>query len=363
MSNHEYKYLYSKILDKELIKNAFIKMRKGKTKRGEIVKISSNLDYYVDYMYNMLLNTIPGAEHPERGFVPPKHDPVYIFEHGKKRTIYIPSVIEQWVHHIIMQILAPILLKKFHPNSFGSVPNKGLHRGAKMVVRYRYKYKYTFKFDVRHFFASIRLPIIIGKLREFIKDEWFIHLIEVCFTWHQKGLPLGFYLSQWLSNLMLDDLDWMIDGYGIKHIRYVDDIALFGNNKRKLRKCFVEIKKLLGKSRLVVKDNYHLYRTKEPLSFLGFVFTNKQIRLRKNIARNILKITKRIHKATHVWIKDARGLLSLMGWIKYSDSYLFYFNNVKPHISIKKLKKIVSKYERRTLNDGLDRRILGLSAA
>lgn len=356
MSCHEYKYLYSKMLDKELIKNAFFKMRKGKTKRGEIVKINNNLDYYVNYIYDMLLNTIPSAEHPERRFNPPKHTPVYIFEHGKERVIYIPSIIEQWVHHIIMQVLTPILLKKFHPNSYGSIPNKGLHKGAKMVVKYRYDYKYAYKFDVRHFFASIKLSILIKKLREFIKDEWFIHLIEVSFTWHQKGLPLGFYLSQWLSNLMLDDLDWLIGKYKIKHVRYVDDIVMFGNNKRRLRRCFEEIKKLLGKSRLVVKDNYHLYRTKESLSFLGFVFTEQQIRLRKNIARTILKATRRIRKSVHIWIKDARSLLSLMGWIKHSNSYLFYFNNIKPYISIKKLKRIVSKIERRNRNDKLDYR-------
>ena len=206
------------------------------------------------------------------------------------------------------------------------------------------------------FFASIKLSILIKKLREFIKDEWFIHLIEVSFTWHQKGLPLGFYLSQWLSNLMLDDLDWLIGKYKIKHVRYVDDVVMFGNNKRKLRRCFEEIKKLLGKSRLVVKENYHLYRTKESLSFLGFVFTEQQIRLRKNIARTILKATRRIRKSVHIWIKDARSLLSLMGWIKHSDSYLFYFNNIKPYISIKKLKRIVSKIERRNRNDKLDYR-------
>lgn len=358
MSCHEYKYLYSKMLDKELIKKAFFKMRKGKTKRGEIVKISNNLDHYVDYMYDMLLNTIPNAEHPERGFMPPKHKPVYIFEHGKERVIYIPSIIEQWVHHIIMQVLSPILLKKFHPNSYGSIPNKGLHKGKKMVVRYRYNYRYVYKLDIRHFFASIRLPILIKKLREFIKDEWFIHLIEVCFTWHQKGLPLGFYLSQWLSNLMLNDLDWLIVEHGIHYVRYVDDIVMFGNNKRKLRKCFVDIKKCLGENRLTAKNNDKLYRSKEPLSFLGFIFTKSQIRLRKNIARNIVKISKRINKATEnkqpIWTKDARSLLSLMGWVRHSDSYIFYFYNIKPYVSIKKLKRIISKTERRDRDDSLD---------
>lgn len=171
-------------------------------------------------------------------------------------------------------------------------------------------------------------------------------------------MPLGFYLSQWLSNVYLDDLDWFIESCNLKHVRYVDDIVLFGNNKRKIRKCFEGIKQLLGKDRLVVKNNYNLYRSYEPLSFLGFIFTKTQLRLRKNIARNILKVAKHINKAKEnhrsIWVKDARTLLSYMGWIKHSDSYIFYLLNVKPLVIIKKLKRIVSHIERRIQNDKVD---------
>lgn len=353
---HQYKYLYSKMLDKDLIRTAFFKMRKGKTKRKGIIKISNNLDYYVDFMYDMLLNSIPDAEHSERGFDPPQHNPMIIIEHGKERKIYIPSTIEQWVHHIIMQVLAPILLKMFHPDSYGSIPNKGLHRGAKKVLKYRHNNKYMFKFDVRHFFGSVRLDILEKKLREFIADDWFIHIIMLCYKWHSKGLPLGFYISQWLSNLYLNDLDYLIEHGGFQHVRYVDDIVIFGNNKRKIRRCFGKVKKLLGRDRLVTKGNHHLYLSaKESLSFLGFIFTTTQVRLRKKIAKNISTVAKRIGKAIDnkrpVWIKDARGLLSYMGWIKHSDGYSFYLLNVKPFVIIRKLKRIIG---RRDKDDKMD---------
>lgn len=360
-SKKKYKYLYKQILDKELIRKAFLKMKKGKTRRKKIIEIANNLDKYVDYMQNMLLNTVPNAEHPERGFNPREHTPTIIMEHGKERKIYVPDIIEQWVHHIIMQVLAPILLKRFHPDSYGSIPNKGLHRGKKTVLKYRHKCKYMLKFDIRHFFANIRFDILMDMLREFIADEWFINLISVCFKWFKKGLPLGFYLSQWLSNLYLDSLDHLIASHGIKHVRYVDDIVMFGNNKRNLRKCFEHIKIYLGNIKLMVKNNYHLYRAiKEPISFLGFIFTGTQVRLRKNIAKNILRVTKRIKKSIKrkqpIWIKDARTLLSYMGWIKHSDGYLFYLQNIQPFLIIKKLKRIISKQERRKNYDKVDGR-------
>jgi retron-type reverse transcriptase len=351
----QYKYLYKKILDKDLIRRAFFKMRKGKSKRKPIKRIYENLDEYVTRMYDMLENSTPIAEHPERAFEPMKHNPITIFEHGKERVLYIPSVIEQWVHHIIMQVLAPILTNMFHPDSYGSIPNKGLHKGKKRVLKLRHDNKYMLKLDIRHFFANIRVDILVRKLEVFIKDDWFIALIQKCFKWHPKGLPLGFYLSQWMSNMYLNDLDYLIRDNDINHVRYIDDVVMFGNNKRKLRKCFIKIKQLLGKDRLKVKNNFHLYlSSKEPLSFLGFVFYLNRIRLRKSIARHIRAVAKRLKKNHPIWLKDARRMLSYMGWIKYSDGYTFYLEHIKPSVSIRKLKRLISKMERRKQHDKVD---------
>ena len=55
----EYKYLYQKMLEDEVIRKAYKKLRKRKTKRKEIIKIDADLDNEVAAMREMILNTKP----------------------------------------------------------------------------------------------------------------------------------------------------------------------------------------------------------------------------------------------------------------------------------------------------------------
>ena len=53
----EYKYLYQRMLGEETIRKAYKKLRKGKTKRNEIIYIDAHLDEEVQKMHDMILNT------------------------------------------------------------------------------------------------------------------------------------------------------------------------------------------------------------------------------------------------------------------------------------------------------------------
>lgn len=84
----EYKYLYRKMLDKELIRTAYKNLRKNKTKRKEIQYIDAYLEEEIEMMYQMILNTKPPdaeVEHPELAYRPKKRTPKIIYEHGKYR--------------------------------------------------------------------------------------------------------------------------------------------------------------------------------------------------------------------------------------------------------------------------------------
>ena len=52
----EYKYLYQRMLDEEVIRKAYKKLRKGKTKRNEIIYIDAHLDEEVQKMHDMIRN-------------------------------------------------------------------------------------------------------------------------------------------------------------------------------------------------------------------------------------------------------------------------------------------------------------------
>lgn len=178
-SAKQYKYLYRRMLDENVIRKAYKKLRKGKTKRKEIKIIDANLDAEVAAMRRMIENTKPPGvevEHPELTYKPCKRTPKIIHEHGKTRKIYMPEIHEQWLHHIIVLILEPIITATAYPYSCGSFPKRGAHYGKKQILRWIKSGKGIRNFakiDIRHFYDSIRLPILMRELRIRIKDEWF----------------------------------------------------------------------------------------------------------------------------------------------------------------------------------------------
>ena len=74
------------------------------------------------------------------------------------------------------------------------------------------------------------------ELRIRIEDELFLYIVELCLQGFKKGIPLGFYISQWLANYLLEPLDRFItEKLGIKNlVRYMDDIVMGDDNKKKL---------------------------------------------------------------------------------------------------------------------------------
>ena len=86
----QYKYLYQKMLNESVIRLAYKKLRKGKTRRKEIIYIDAHLDEEVKAMHDMILNTKPPdvpVEHPELAYRPNKRTPKIIYEHSKQRKI------------------------------------------------------------------------------------------------------------------------------------------------------------------------------------------------------------------------------------------------------------------------------------
>lgn len=64
------------------------------------------------------------------------------------------------------------------------------------------------------------------------------------------------------------------------------------------------------------------------------------------------KKARQISKQDKINPKDAASLLSSMGWIYHTDTYGMYEDRIKPIVEVKKLKKVVSKNQRRLNKDG-----------
>ena len=303
-----------------------------------------------------------------------KRTPKIIFEHGKRRKIYMPEIHEQWLHHIIVLVLEPIITATAYPYSCGSFPTRGAHYGKRQIERWLLhdpKGTRCFaKMDIRHFYDSIRLKILMKELAIRIKDDWFLYIIGLCLQGFNKGIPLGFYISQWLANYLLEPLDRLItEVLGLPKLqRYMDDIVIFASSKKVLQRAIVEIRKMLGQRfKLKLKHNYQVckfYYEKgkrkigRALDFMGFIFYRTKTLIRKNIMLSATRLAKKMERSKEAnrgyFHRHIEAMLSYMGWFTCTDTYDCYQSRIKPYIHVGRLKKIISKIKRRQNHEGMD---------
>ncbi len=92
-----------------------------------------------------------------------------------------------------------------------------------------------------------------------------------------------------------------------------------------------------------------------PLDFMGFEFHRNRTIMRKGIMIRLNRKAKQVSKQEKINPKDAASLLSSMGWVKHTDTYGMYEERIKPIVNIKKLKKIVSKNQKRKNQEEKDK--------
>ena len=359
-----YKHLWESFISDENIelamKNACVNKR-SKRKRKKLREIYENKEVW-----------IPRIRKIAKNFKNSPHTPIEIYDgiSRKKRTIIVPTVIEQIIHHMVVNVMKPIFMKGMYEHSYGSVPDRGGQKAKKQIQKWikrdKKNVKYCLKMDIRKYFDSIPHDILKKKFAKIIKDNKFLNLIYKIIDVSEKGIPLGFYTSQWFANWYLQDLDHFIKEIlcAKYYVRYVDDMVIFGSNKKILHKIREEISNYLQHNLgVVMKSNYQVFRFDyirsnkhygRHLDFLGFRFYRDRVTLRKSIMLKATRKAKRISKKIKMTIYDAKQILAYLGWLKCTDTYNMYIKWIKPFISFQNSKKIVSihdKMEAKKKND------------
>ena len=290
-----------------------------------------------------------------------EHTPVYIYDgiSRKERTIIVPTMEELIVQHNVVNALKPLFCKGMYEHSYASLPGRGAHKGKKVIEKWirtdPRNCKYVLKMDIKHFFDSIPHDILKAKLSKTIHDEKMLDLLFRIIDVTEAGIPLGFYTSQWLSNWYLQGLDHYIkEQLGAAHyIRYMDDMVVFGSNKRVLHQMRQAISNYLGTELgLTLKENWQVFRFSygdnkgRDLDFMGFRFYRNKTILRKTIMYKASRKARKIYKKEKATIYDARQMLSYLGWIDCTDTYQMYWKWIKPYISFRQLRKKISRYDK-----------------
>ncbi|MBR2506652.1 MAG: RNA-directed DNA polymerase [Bacilli bacterium] len=336
-------FLWDKVCSKENIKSAIIEAAKHKEKRKDVKKILQDIDFFVSQIQQMLNNKTFSNSVPQIRYR-------YEKMQNKIREISVlPFYPDHCVHHAVIRIIEPLLRRGMYYYCCANVPGRGESHVRKRISKILYKdpknTKYCLKMDVKQFYPSISTYELKCKLRNIIKDNNFLWLLDTIIDLQDRGLPLGSYCSQWLANFYLQDLDHLIkEKLRISYLfRYADDIVLLHGNKRELLKAKEIIDIHLMFEDLEIKNSWRLFKVNEKnaIDFVGYKFYRNKISIRKkifkNIRRLIIRIFRKIKLLKKITAKQVRSLMSYYGYIKNSNCFKIR-NNYLDHLPIKQLK-------------------------
>lgn len=297
-----YGYLFEKIVDIENIKLAHKNARKGKSKYREVKMVDADLDRYELEIKTLL----------ESGeYRTSEYSVVQKVDKGKIRDIYrLPYYPDRIVHHAIMQVLEPIWKPTLINDTYQSIKGRGPHKAVKKLKKLiiRDGYIHYLKLDIAKYYPSIDNEILKKVVRKKIKCPKTLALLDKIVD-SCVGVPIGNYLSQYLGNIYLNELDQLGVRYDCKYFRYCDDIVAVAKNKEVLWKLFAEVVRITSSYKLRIKWYYVVtVVNRSRLDYLGYCIHSNMMLLRKSI-----KIRSKTGKTA--------GLHSYVGWLKHCNGW------------------------------------------
>jgi len=166
---------------------------------------------------------------------------------GSDRVLSALFLRDKFIQRAVVQVLSAILDPRFHHDSFGYRPGRGVTQALKRCEeRIRCGLLWMVDTDIRACFDTIPQRALIKCLRRAVKDSALERLVRQwldCATYgtgvleRRRGIPQGAVISPLLCNLYLDQLDARWTAEGIPFVRYADDFILFLRDRRTARRA------------------------------------------------------------------------------------------------------------------------------
>ncbi len=329
------KNLFQKLISKDHIKEVVLKSIKGKKYAS---KVTSKIDMIVNTTYDNLISETYELKPVNK---------VIVHDRKKDREItkspYFPNKVYDY---LIVDCIKPMIEKSMYHWCVGNVKGRGKDMGISYLERHIKKYKYAIKLDIKKFYDNVDKEVLFNLLSKRIADKKFMNLYASVVGNKGKGIDLGLNSSQWLSNFYLQGLDYFIKQVlkAKVYVRYVDDMIILGNNKRKLHYYIRAIQEYLQNELcLTLKENYQLLNlTKgDEIEFLGYKINYQRTNISKSLFYRFVRLYKRMKDKSR---RRAKTLVSLWGWFKRTTySYVYYKKYLESIISFSNIKQVLRK--------------------
>ena len=272
------------LLDEALAWSALLaaarRARRGKADRPEVLRFHAA---EADHLIELRDALRQGSWRPQ----PPK---VFHIQQPKPRWISAAPYADRVVHQILCAPLERILESYLHPFCMANRKGKGVDAGLRVARREMRRSSHVLCLDVQAYFGSIDHGILKQQLGRLIKDQHYIELLcrvidqpapigpsmwfegdDLLTACRPRGLAIGNLTSQHFGNLVLAPLDHACAIAGLRWVRYVDDVLVFGS-----RRDLIEQRRVLESTLTALRLRQHPNKTRiqpttEPLKFLGLI--------------------------------------------------------------------------------------------
>jgi RNA-directed DNA polymerase len=318
-----YNNLYERIYSFENLHVAYLKARRGKRYKDEVLEFNSNLEENLITMQNELMHET---------YRPSRYNQFMIYD-PKERVILSLPFRDRVIHQAICNIIEPLFEPTFIKDSYACRKNKGTLAGVKGVEYFVKRNTragedvFCLKMDIRKYFYSIDHAILKRLIRRKIRCRKTLKLLDIIIdSTDDPGIPVGNLTSQLFANVYMNYLDHFIkETLRIKYYaRYMDDMVILNQDKKQLWEWLGEIRIFIEQElKLQLNQKTSVFNIKRGIDFLGYrQFPGFRILRKRVMVKNIRKFKKFTRAEVNV-MRINKSYASLRGLCLHCNSGKF----------------------------------------
>ena len=313
--------------------------RRGKRNRPDVAQFHFRLE---PNLFALQRELLAGTYQPGR------YRQFWITE-KKARLISAAPYGDRVVHHALCNVLNPLWEPRFIHDSYACRVGKGTHAAANRVAEFLRAGGWVLKMDLRKYFPSLDHEILLGLIARRVRERKVLELVrrivetsppqepadwyfpgDDLFTPFQRkrGIPIGNLTSQFFANVYLNDLDrFAKEVLGCRaYIRYVDDITVFDDDKKRLWDISRRLAEFLIRERLSLHpDKTFVLPVTEGVDHLGYRVYPTHRRLRRD---NVWRFLRKMRQMQALYAEDkvtlaeiSASVQSWLGHARHADTY------------------------------------------
>ena len=338
-----YNNLFPAIYDFEGLYQSYLKARKGKRERNEVLRFTYSLEENLIQLQNELIWKCYKVS-PYRQF---------FINEPKKRLIMALPFKDRVVQWSIYRNLNPLFDKRYITYSYACRVGYGGHKSIDKLqywlrlLEKQHKRTYYLKLDMTKYFYRVDHNIVMSILERILKDRNLLELLETIVRCEHTpfglslddngfegalienvGMPIGNLSSQMIANLYLNELDQYIKHHHrVRHyMRYMDDALILHHDKKYLWHLKNDLEEFVNlRLRLKLNDKTDVGYYYQGIDWVGYRVWPTHIKLRKSTAKRMrrrLKYLQKMYQAGEATLEEVNATVqSYLGLLMHCDSY------------------------------------------